>query len=75
MQAEHQVTVTRPRHHVYGLVLCPWKSFVCEEQIKRRISLRIQFPNCVLYLGLELCFLYIFHSDRDWLVPLAHVYS
>ena len=58
MQAEHQVTVTRPRHHVYGLVLCPWKSFVCEEQIKRRISLRIQFPNCVLYLGLELCFLW-----------------
>ena len=43
MQAENQVT----RHHVYGSVL--WKIFVCEEQIKRLISLYIQFPNCVLY--------------------------
>ena len=44
MQAENQVT----RHNVYQSVL--WKIFVCEEQIKRIISLRIQFPNCVLYL-------------------------
>ena len=44
MQAENQVT----KHHGYGLVL--WKIFVCEEQIKRLISLRIQFPNCALYL-------------------------
>ena len=44
MQAENNVT----RQHVYGSVL--WNIFVCEEQIKHRISLCIQFPNCVLYL-------------------------
>ena len=50
-QAAHQVT-----RHVYEPVL--WKSFVREEQIKRPISLRIQFPNCDLYLELKLCFLW-----------------
>ena len=43
LQTEHQVT-----RHVYGPML--WKSFVCKEQMKRPISLRIQFPNCVLDL-------------------------
>ena len=33
---------------MYGLVLR--KISVCEEQIKHLIGLRIQFPNCVLYL-------------------------
>ena len=28
-----------------------WTIFICEEQIKRlRVSPRIQFPNCFLYL-------------------------
>ena len=49
---------TDTRHHLYWSVLLLWKSFVCEEQIKCHISLRNQYPNCVLYLGLELCFLW-----------------
>ena len=52
MHAEQHDT----RHHVYGSAL--WKSFVCEKQIKLIVGLRIQVSSCVLYLGLQLCFLW-----------------
>ena len=56
MQAEHQVIDIR--HYEYGSLLCVRKSLVCKESIKRLVSLRIQSPNCFLYLGLELYFLW-----------------
>ena len=56
VQGEHQVTGTIKTSCVW-ISVTPMEE-TCEEQIKRLINLRIQFLNCVFYLGLELCFLF-----------------